>query len=116
MSTYVLDPIKDPSDVLDYKTDFANTTNGGTVANFLVPGELIASVVVAASPGINVHDGITVYNGVTRAAPAATDTDTSVTFWLSGGTHLSNYTITVTITTTASRLVERSRVIRVRQQ
>ena len=32
---YTEDPIKDPSDVLDYKTDFANTTNGGSKEDFL---------------------------------------------------------------------------------
>ena len=115
MSIYIEDPIKDPSDVLDYKTDFANTTNGGTKADFLTTGELIAAVTVAVPAGINVHDGITVYNGVTRAAPAATDTDTTVTFWLSGGAHNINYLVTVTITTTAGRIVERSRLIQVRQ-
>lgn len=116
MGTYLEDPIKDPSDVLDYKTDFANTTNGGSVKDFLESGELIASVTVVAESGIDVHDGATTYAGQVRAAPAATDTDTSVTFWLSGGSHASNYLITVKIVTTANRTVERSRIIRVRQQ
>lgn len=111
---YNSDPIKDPSDILDYKTDFANTTNGGTIDDFLESGELISSVVVVAGTGINLHDGLTTYNGVVKAAPASTDTDTSVTFWLSGGNHQSNYIITVTITTTAGRTVEKSRLIRVR--
>ena len=114
MSIYIKDPVKDPSDVLDYKTDFANVSNGGTVKDFLQLGEVISSVVVTADAGINVHDGATVYNGVTQAAPALTDDARSVTFWLSGGTHTRNYLVTVTITTTASRIVEKSRMIRVR--
>lgn len=112
---YTEDPAKDPSDILDYKTDFANTTNGGSEEDFLEVGELISSVAVVVPAGINLHDGITEYDGVIRLAPAATDTDTSVTFWLSGGTHLSNYVVAVTITTTADRIVERSRLIQVRQ-
>lgn len=114
MGIYTGDPQKDPSDILDYKTDFANTTNGGDIADYLEAGELIASVIVTAADGINVHDGITVYNGVTKPAPLATDTDTSITFWLSGGTHTKNYLVTVQITTTAGRTVEKSRLIQVR--
>jgi len=113
---YTDDPVKDPSDVLDYKTDFANTTNSGNIEDFLDSGELIASVDVIAPVGINLHDGITEYDGVTKLAPQATDTDTSVTFWLSGGTHTKNYLVTVHITTTDGRTVERSRIIQVRQQ
>ena len=113
---YTEDPVKDPSDVLDYKTDFANTTNGGKVKDFLQLGELIASVSVVVPVGLNLHDGITEYDGVTKAAPQATDVDTSVTFWLSGGTHTKNYLVTVRITTTDGRTVERSRLIQVRHQ
>jgi len=114
MGIYIDDPVKDPSDVLDYKTDFANTSNGGTVKDFLQLGEAINSVVVTVDDGINVHDGVTVYNGVTRPAPVSTDDDRSVLFWLSGGLHTRNYLVTVTITTTADRTVEKSRMIRVR--
>jgi hypothetical protein len=114
MAIYTKDPVKDPSDILDYKTDFANTTNGGAIKDFLQAGELITAVSVSAGDGIDVHDGLTVYNGETRPAPLATDSDTSVTFWLSGGVHTKNYLVTVTITTTADRIVERSRLIQVR--
>lgn len=110
------DPQKDPNDVLDYKTDFANTTNGGNVADFLNVGETIDSVVVTADAGINVHDGVTVYNSAIRAAPTISGNGTLITFWLSGGTHLTNYTVTVTITTSDTRIIERSRRIAVRQQ
>lgn len=114
MTIYIKDPVKDPSDVLDYKTDFANTTNGGSVKNFLQAGEAITAVTVTAGDGIDVHDGITVYNGVSRPAPLSTDSDTTVTFWLSGGTHTKNYLVTVQIETTAERVLERSRLIQVR--
>jgi len=113
---YTNDPEKDPSDVLDYKTDFANTANGGSIENFLEFGELITSVNVVVPAGINLHDGVTEYDGVTKAAPWAADVDTTVIFWLSGGSHTRNYIVTVTITTTAGRTVERSRLIRVRHQ
>jgi len=115
MSIYTNDPVKDPSDVLDYKTDFANTSNGGDVADHLQLGEVITSINVVASDGINVHDGVTVYNGVTRPAPANTDNNTAILFWLSGGNHPTNYLVTVTITTSADRTIERSRLIQVRQ-
>ncbi len=103
---YTDDPQKDPSDILDYKTDFTAV---------LASGELIASVAVTAATGINLHDGATTYDGVVKAAPLSTDTDTSVTFWLSGGTLMQNYVVTVTITTTAARTFEVSRLITVRQ-
>lgn len=116
MNIYEDDPIKDPGDVLDYKTDFANTSNGGTKKDFLQLGEAITSVTVTVPTGINVHDGSTVYNGVTRDAPTIIDNSRSVLFWLSGGAHFKNYVVLVTITTSAGRVVERSRLIRVRQQ
>ena len=112
---YTEDTPKDPADVLDYETDLANTTNGGTVPDFLRVGETIDTFFVTVPDGINLHDGVTTYDGVISQAPAKIKTNTSVIFWLSGGTHVNNYTVTVSITTTDLRVIERSRIIQVRQ-
>ena len=112
---YEGDTVKDPADVLDYETDLANTTNGGSIADFLRVGETINTFFVTVPTGINLHDGATTFDGVIRAAPAKIKTDTSVLFWLSGGSHTKNYVVTVSITTTDLRIIERSRIIQVRQ-
>lgn len=115
MAIYRDDPPKDPSDVLDYKSDFANTSNGGTVEDFLEAGEVITGVWVTAPPGLNVHDGTTTYDGEVRPPPTLTDNDTAVVFWLSGGEYPNNYTVTVKVTTSSTRVIERSRIIQVRE-
>jgi len=78
---------KDPADVLDYKFDFASTTNGGNKADWLASGEVISSYVITAE------------SGITLDSDSATDTNTSVTVWLSGGTDGETYTVACKITT-----------------
>lgn len=111
---YQGDPAKGPNEVLDYKTDFKNTTNGGSIPDYLLTGETISTVSVIATTGINLHDGVTTFNGVIKAAPIAADTATTVVFWLSGGVVGKTYTITVTITTSDGRTIERARLILVK--
>jgi len=90
--------IKDPSAVLDYKVDLAPLTNSrrGATSDWLASGETISSITVTADSGITVDSS------------SITDTDTSATVWLSGGTAGSEYDIAVEITTSASRTDERT--------
>lgn len=94
--------VKDPADVLDYKFDFANTTNGGTKTDWLESGETISTRTITAEDGITVDSS------------SITDSDTSVTVWVSGGTVDNNYDIACKITTSASRTIERTLTLTVR--
>lgn len=98
--------LKDPSAVLDWKWDFRATTNGSdtTVADWLASGETISSKTVTADSGLTVDSS------------SITDSSTSVTVWLSGGTAGEDYAVTCRIVTSASRTDERSIVIKCRQR
>lgn len=88
---------KDPDAVLDYKFDWAPNTNGDTTkTDWLASGETISTTTITADTGLTVDSS------------SITDTSTSVTVWLSGGTAGSTYTVACLITTTASRTEERS--------
>lgn len=101
---YTIPETKDPSDVLDYIFDFASKTNlrTGARSDFLDAGETISTRTITADAGITVDSS------------SITDSSTSVTVWLSGGTAGTDYTIACKITTSASRTVEKSMVVRVR--
>lgn len=88
--------IKDPEAVLDYKFDWAASTNGTGVSDWLASGETISSRTV------------TVESGLTKDSDSLTDTNTSVTVWLSGGTAGTVYTVTCHIVTSDNRTDERS--------
>jgi hypothetical protein len=92
--------LKDPSAVLDYKFDWAALTNGSGTEDWLASGETISTKTVTATTGITI-DSSTI-----------TDTNTSVTVWLSGGTAGNEYTVTCRIVTSSSRTDERSIIIR----
>ncbi len=66
--------VKSITGILDYKFDWAPLTNEaeGGVSDWLQTGECIASFTI---------DG----DGLTVASSSLTDSDTSVTVWLSGG-------------------------------
>ena len=85
--------VKDPNEVLDYKFDWDT--------NYLETGETISSATV------------TVESGITKDSDAITDSDRTVTVWLSGGTANNEYTVTCQIVTSLSRTAERSIFIRV---
>ena len=93
--------IKDPSAVLDYKFDWKALANGNGSSNWLGSTETIATHVV------------TVDSGITKDSDAITDTNTSVTVWLSGGTAGQSYKITCRIVTSKGRTDERTIVIKV---
>lgn len=75
---------KDPSDVLDYMFDWSD---------WLASGETISTYV------------LTVPTGITKDSES--NTGTTVTIWLSGGTSGASYEIACKITT-ATRTVEKS--------
>ena len=87
--------IKDPEAVLDYKFDWSS---------WLDSGETIASRTV------------TVDTGLTKDSDAVTDTSTSVTVWLSGGTDGVSYSVNCQIVTSANRTDERTMIIRVNER
>lgn len=93
--------VKDPSAVLDYKFDWKALTNGTGSSDWLASGETISTRTVTATTGITVDSS------------SITDTNTSVTVWLSGGTILGQYTVTCRIVTSANRTDERSILVRV---
>ena len=96
--------IKDPNAVLDFKFDFAALTNGSGTSNWLAAGETINTVTVTADTGLTVDSS------------AITDTSTSVTVWLSGGTANTDYDVLCRIVTSAGRTDDRTMVIKVRER
>ena len=95
---------KDPNAVLDYKFDWAAQTNGSGSSDWLANGETIASYTVTAETGL------------TKVSDSVTDSNTSVTVWLSGGTADTVYDVTCHIVTSAGREDDRTMKIVVRQQ
>jgi hypothetical protein len=92
MSTY----IKDPSELLDYVLNW----NDGWLATS--PAETILT------------SSWSVTSGITKATES--NTTTTATVWLSGGTHGQEYLATNTVTTSAGRTGERSIKILVRNR
>ena len=86
---------KDPSAVLDYKFDWSD---------WLDSGETISTRTITAETGIVVDSS------------SLTDTSTSVTAWLSGGTAGNVYDVACLITTSASRTDERTIKITCRER
>lgn len=95
---------KDPAAVLDYKFDWKALTNGSGSSDWLASGETISARTITADTGITVDSS------------SITDTNTSVTVWLSGGTVGSNYVVACKIVTSAGRTDERSIVIEARNR
>ena len=96
--------IKDPDAVLDYKFDWAAATNGTGESDYLQSGETISDHTITATTGITVDSS------------SITDSNTSVTVWLSGGTAGIDYSIVCHITTSAEREDDRTIFIRVEQR
>lgn len=97
-------PRKDPDAVLDYKFDWKAKTNGNGDSDWLASGETISSYEV------------TVDTGITNESDAKTDSDTSITVWLSGGTDEVDYEIACKIVTSDSRTDERTAEVPVRER
>ena len=87
-------PSKDSSAVLDYVFDWGATWHA--------TGETITGTPVVTTP-----------TGITSGTPATTNTTTTVTVWLSGGTVGQTYTVGCRITTSAGRTDERSLTVTV---
>lgn len=100
MSVY----FKDPDDVLDYKFDYAAATNGSGSSDWLASGDTISTHSIIADSGITVDSS------------SITDTNTSVTVWLSGGTEDTDYGVTCRIETTGGRIFDKTIRIKVRQR
>ena len=83
---------KDPDAVLDYRFDWSD---------WLETGDTIATRTITASTGITVDSS------------SITDSSTSVTVWLSGGTVGATYDIACLVVTSASRTDERTVSVRV---
>ena len=99
---------KDPSAVLDYKFDWAAETNGtDTDAGDWLDTDNSETISEAT---------ITVDTGLTEDSSSLTDTNTSVTVWLSGGTAGNVYKVACEITTSAARTDERTIYIKCEQR
>lgn len=88
--------IKDPDAVLDYKFDWKASTNGSGSSDWLETSETISSHTIDADAGITVDSS------------ALSDSNTSVTVWLSGGTVGTSYKVRCEIVTSLSRTDERT--------
>lgn len=79
--------LKKENAVKDYKFDLKGVTNGsiGAEKDWLESAEIISSYTV------------TVPAGITKDSDSKTDSDTSVTVWLSGGTYTAGATTTYCI-------------------
>ena len=97
---------KDPDAVLDFKFDWAPLTNSvtGATSDWLASGETISTITITADTGITVDSS------------SITDTNTSATCWLSGGTDMTTYSVSCKITTSASRTDERTMRIQVKER
>jgi hypothetical protein len=104
MSTSFDTFLKDPDAVLDYKFDWKALTNGSGTSDWLQGAETIASHTIDADSGITVDSS------------ALSDTNTSVTVWLSGGTAETAYIVRCEIVTSAARTDERSMRLLVRER
>lgn len=85
--------LKDPNAVLDYVFNWSS---------WLQSGETISS------------STFTVETGITK--DSETNTTTSATVWLSGGTEGNRYTITNRVTTNQGRTDDRSAIVRVQNR
>jgi hypothetical protein len=88
--------VKDPDAALDYKFDWAASTNGNGDADWLSTDETIQTYTITASTGITVD------------SDSRSDGNTSVTVWLSGGTAGTTYTVACEIVTNTPRTDERT--------
>lgn len=85
--------VKDPSEKLDYQVDWTT---------WLSEGETISGVDWTVETGLS-----------QPSTPAASNTTTTATVWLEGGTLGARYTIGCRITTNQSRVAERSFTVQV---
>ena len=92
--------VKDPNAIKDYQINWATWLGSDTITG---------------TPVWTVPTGITAGNGA-NGAPAPSNTTTTTTIWLIGGTANVDYTIVNRITTAAGRTEDHSITIYVREQ
>jgi hypothetical protein len=95
---------KTPNANLDYRFDWAPLRNGRGLSDWLATGETISTFTLTSTGESTVSAG------------EITDSASSVTVWVSGGSHGSNCVIVGKIVTSAGRTDERTMKIEVRQQ
>ena len=95
---------KDPDAVLDYKFDWKALTNGSGSTDWLAASETITGITINADSGITVDSS------------SATNANTSVTVWLSGGSAGGTYKVACKIVTNASRTDERTITVNVSER
>jgi hypothetical protein len=98
---------KDPDAVLDYKFDWRALTNqaDGAVSDWLEAGETITT-------GFSIE----ATNGITVDSSSRSNSNTSITVWLSGGTVGQTYAVRCRIVTTNGRTDDRTLYIKVKEQ
>lgn len=96
MATNSPNKIKDPDAKLDFGIDWSD---------WLAGGETIIASVWAVPPGIT-----------QSSSPAPSNTPTTTTIWLEGGTAKETYVVVNRITTSAGRIDERSLYIQVKNR
>ena len=101
---------KDPDAVLDYKFDWKPLTNGteGGISDWLETSETISTRTITITP--------TGTGALTKNSDSLTDTNTSVTVWLSAGVDGVDYTVACKIVTSTARTDERSITVQVRNR
>lgn len=97
--------IKDPDAVLDFVWDWRQNTNRSTGTDWLASGETIASATVSVVSGDVVVD-----------SSGLTDSSSSVTAWLSGGTDGTDAEVRCRIITSDSRTDDRTLILKVRNR
>lgn len=97
MATYQFTDPKDPTEVLDYTVSFANELAGRLVGG---ADDTILTHLVVPDSGITLD--------------SSSHDDSSVEFWVSGGTAGVGYEFEVTITTLGGRTYNRSVKIKVK--
>jgi hypothetical protein len=96
--------LKDPADVLDYVFDYKALTNGRGRSDWLETAETLSTKTVTADTGITVDSS------------TLTDTNTSVTVFISGGTASKDYEIFCTVTTSLGRTKKKTIMVKVDDQ
>lgn len=98
--------VHDPNAELDYKFDWKALTNGvdGARTDWLDTGETISTYTV------------TVATGITKVSDSKSDSDTSITVWIKGGTAGTDYDVTCQIVTSDGRTDERTKPIKARER
>lgn len=96
--------LKDPDGELDYKFDLKPKTNGSddpSATDWLTTNETVSTHTMTCPTGITIDSS------------SITDTNTSVTVWLSGGAAGTDYDVTCHWVTSASRADDRTITISV---